>query len=134
MAKIGRDRRFRQNRRIERTATPLTSELTADEVMGRDAEGRNLKAQPGIAVPPKATPFVDRPGRSGEWGVVPTKEEGPLQIDSGDPSGQGQFIFPSDPNSKRLDEWRDVVDPANLPRGEIGTPAERREAAGGIKG
>ena len=145
MAKIGRDRRFRQNRRIERTATPLTSELTADEVLGRDAEGRNLKAQPGIAVPPKATPFVDRPGRSGEWGVIPTKEgagwpkdgepiDGPLVIDSGDPSGQGQFIFPSDPNSKRLDEWRDVVDPANLPRGEIGTPAERREAAGGIKG
>lgn len=124
-----------------RTAAPPPEDLSGDYSLTPD------KAL-SLTVPPKATPFVDRPARMHEWGVAPTSE-GPknLQVDFDPQSpealsgpdkerpgsytlaeGQGQFIFGQE------GKWQDTVDPANLPRNSSGTAEERREAAGGISG
>jgi len=83
-----------------------------------------------LPVPPKATPFVDRPPRMHEWGVAPTSE-GPTVLESEVPevaSGQGEFIF------GQQDKWKDTIDPANLPKADSGTAEQRREVAGRLGG
>lgn len=94
-----------------------------------------------LSDPGEAMPFVDRPAFPGEWGVTERPEwesGGPDLIESGtgeaqgrgmhQPKGQGQFIF------GEIGQHKQVIDPANLPRRDMGTPETRRAAAGRIKG
>tara|TARA_Y100001951_G_C11293045_1_gene273566 strand:- start:341 stop:1795 length:1455 start_codon:yes stop_codon:yes gene_type:complete len=94
-------------------------------------------------------PFVDRPGRSGrsglpgeqdtgdEWGMVPT-DEGPSFISETTKKaravGQGRMIFGDTVAQTGSAPWLEAIDPKNLPRADIGTSEERREAASSLGG
>jgi len=83
--------------------------------------------------PGEAIPLVDRPLRQHEWGVTPG-EGGPevLTAISGE-RGQGRFIF-GGTGEFRGGTYKDVLDPANLPRHDSGTYEERRKAASTLRG
>ena len=125
--------------KIKRLANRKTAVKPADL-----SSSYNITAKKALElnVPPPATPYVDRPARTKEWGVVGTSE-GPETLHTtytfpedheaaGETwslaGGQGQLLFGD------VGAWEDTIDPANLPRHSSGTAEERRAAASEIPG
>jgi hypothetical protein len=101
----------------------------------------------GLKSAGEAIPFVDRPAFQGEWGIT---EEGKHR-EQGSSYGQGRFLLGNigeeegawrvdtkggidPPQGQKGSQWQNILDPANLPRHDMGTPESRREMAGMIGG